>query len=69
MSGSLPLRIMISSLPHLTREQSHDQPKDMWKDKKGGSSNQLFHVNEPLFHDGGYKANKVIEFFKKETSK
>ena len=38
----------------------------MWKDKKSGSSHQLFHVNEPFFHDGGYKTNKAIKFFYKK---
>ena len=33
------------------------------KDENSDSSHQAFYVNEPFYHNRGYKTNKVIKFF------
>ena len=57
---------MISSTPRF--ELSCSQ----WKTREGPEEREQpldFHVNEPFYHDGSYKTNKVIKFFSKKEKR
>ena len=38
-------------------------------EEESGSSHQVFNSNAPFLHDGGYKTNRIIKSFSKETRK
>ena len=58
-TGSLPLSF----------EQSCGQSHETWKNEKSGSGHQGFYPNALFFHDAGYKTNRIIKSFSKETRK
>ena len=58
---------MISSSPRFELSCSEERDNHV-KYEKSGSSHQNFHVNEPFYHNGGYKINKPVFFLKKEVN-